>query len=83
MKPIKAEISETKKKICSPVAVENLLDDTVSSAVFSTIRRLLKVYVYLSQRLLLTHFSKMNLTMTKKRCSLNSINLDALMQILF
>ena len=28
-------------------------------------------------------FSKINPIMTKKRCSLNSINLDALMQILF
>ena len=45
MKVIKAELSEIKKKMCSPVAVENLLDDTVLSTAFPTIRRLLKVYV--------------------------------------
>ena len=45
MKVIKAELSEIKKKMCSPMAVENLLDDTVLSTAFPTIRRLLKVYV--------------------------------------
>ena len=45
MKVIKAELSEIKKKMCSPMAVENLLDDTVLSTAFPTIRRLLRVYV--------------------------------------
>ena len=35
MKPIKAEISEAKKKICSPVAVENLLDDSLICCFFN------------------------------------------------
>ena len=45
MKATEAELSETKKKMSSPVAVENLLYDTVLSAAFPTIWRLLKVYV--------------------------------------
>ena len=45
VKVIEAEWSEIKKKMCSPMAVENLLDDTVLSTAFPTIWRLLKVYV--------------------------------------
>ena len=45
MKAIEAELSEKKKKMCSPVVLENLLDDTVLPAAFPTIQRLLKVFV--------------------------------------
>ena len=85
MKAIEAELSEIKKKMCSPVAVENLLDDAVLSTTFPTIWRLLKVYVIIpfSEAIVERGFSKMNLIMTQKRCSLDSINLDALMQISF
>ena len=85
MKAIEAELSEIKKKICSPVVVENLLDDTVLSAAFPTIQRLLKVYViiHFSEAVVEKVFSKMNLIMTKRRRSLDSINLDALLQISF
>ena len=81
MKAIEAELLERKKKMCSPVAVENLLDNTVLSAAFPTIQRLLKVYAVIpfSEAVVERGFSKMNLIMTKKRCSLDSINLDALM----
>ena len=63
------------------MAVENLLDDTVISTAFPTIRRFLKVYVIIpfSEAVVERGFSKMNFIMTKKRCSLSSINLDALM----
>ena len=66
--------------MCSPVAVENLLDDTVLSTAFPTIRRLLKVYVIIpfSEAAVERAFSKINPIMTK-RCSLNSINLHPLM----
>ena len=62
--------------MCSPVAVESLLDDTVLSAAFPTIRRLIKVYVILpySEAVVERGFSKVNLIMTKKKCSLDSIN---------
>ena len=85
MKAIEVELSEIKKKMCSPVAVENLLDDAVLSTTFPTIWRLLKVYVIIpfSEAIVERGFSKMNLIMTQKRCSLDSINLDALMQISF
>ena len=65
--------------------VENLLDDTVLSAAFPTIQRLLKVYVIMpfSEAVVEKVFSKMNLIMTKRRHSLDSINLDALLQISF
>ena len=65
--------------------VENLLDDTVLSAAFPTIQRLLKVYVIIpfSEAVVEKVFSKMNLIMTKRRHSLDSINLDALLQISF
>ena len=71
--------------MCRPVAVENLLDDTVLSTAFPIIQRLLKVYVIIpfSEAVVERGFSKMNLIMTKKRCSLDSINLDALMRISF
>ena len=61
--------------MCSPVAVENLLDDTVLSTAFSTIRRLLKVYIIISFSDVAVErgFSKMNLIMTERRCSLYSI----------
>ena len=67
------------------MAVENLLDDTVLSTAFPNIRRLLKFYVIIpfSEAVIERSFSKINLIMTKKRCSLDSINLDALMRILF
>ena len=83
MKAIEAELSETKKKMSSPVAVENLLYDTVLSAAFPTIWRLLKVYVIIpfSEAVVERSFVKMNFIMTKKRCSLDKINLDAVMQI--
>ena len=70
--------------MCSPVAVESLLDDTVLSAAFPTIRRLIKFYVILpySEDVVERGFSKVNLIMTKKKCSLDSINLDAFMPIL-
>ena len=86
MKAIEAELSEIKKKMCSPVAVENLLDDTVLSTAFPTIRRLLRVYVIIpfSEAVVERGFSKwMNLIVTEKRCSLDSIDLDALMQTSF
>ena len=85
MKAIEAELSEIKKKICSPVAFENPLDDAVLYTAFPTIWRLLKVYVIIpfSEAVVERGFSKMNLIMTQKRCSLDSINLDALMQISF
>ena len=69
----------------SPVVVKNLLDDTVLSTAFPTIWRLLKVYVIIpfSKAIVERGFSKMNLIMTKKRCSLDSVNMDALMRILF
>ena len=65
--------------------VENLLDDTVLSAAFPTIQRLLKVYViiHFSEAVVEKVFSKMNLIMTKRRRSLDSINLDALLQFHF
>ena len=65
--------------------VENLLDDTVLSAAFPTIQRLLKVYVIIpfSEAVVEKVFSKMNLIMTKRRHSLDSIKLDALLQISF
>ena len=83
MKATEAELSETKKKMSSPVAVENLLYDTVLSAAFPTIWRLLKVYVIIpfSEAVVERSFVKMNFIMTKKRCSLDTINLDAVMQI--
>ena len=64
-----AELSEIKKKMYSPVVVENLLD-TVLSAAFPTIQRLLKVYVLVpfSEAVVERGFSKMNPIMTKKRC---------------
>ena len=67
------------------MAVESLLDATVLSAAFPTIRRLLKVYVIIpySEAVVERGFSKVNLIMTKKKCSLDSINLDAFMPILF
>ena len=86
MKAIEAELSEIKKKMCSPVAVENLLDDTVLSTAFPTIRRLLRVYVIIpfSEAVVERGFSKwMNLIVTEKRFSLDSIDLDALMQTSF
>ena len=81
MKAIEVELSEIKKKMCSPVAIENLLDDTVLSTAFPTIWRLLKVYVIIpfSEVVVERGFSKMNLIMTKKRCPLDSINLETLM----
>ena len=64
MKVTEAELSEIKKE-----PVENLLD-TVLSAAFPTIQRLLKVYVIVpfSEAVVQRGFSKMNLIMTKKRC---------------
>ena len=78
---IEAELSEIKKKTCSPAVVKNLLDDTVLSTAFPAIWRLFKVYVIIpfSEAVVERGFSKMNFIMTKKRCSLSSINLDALM----
>ena len=69
MKVTEAELSEIKKKMYSPVVVENLLD-TVLSAAFPTIQKLLKVYVLVpfSEAVVERGFSKMNLIMTKKRC---------------
>ena len=57
--------------MCSPVAVKNLLHDTVQSAAFSTIQTLLKVYVIMtfSETVVERSFSKINLIMTKNRCS--------------
>ena len=85
MKAIDIELSEIKKKMCRPMVVENLLDDTVLSAAFPTIQQLLKVHVILpfSRAVVERGFCKMNLIMIKRRCSFNSINLDVLMQILF
>ena len=56
--------------MCSPVAVENLLHDTVQSGAFSTIQTLLKVYVIMtfSETVVERSFSKINLIMTKNRC---------------
>ena len=70
--------------MCSPVAVETCLKIVLSTA-FTTIWRLLKVYIIIpfSEAVVERAFSKINPIMTEKRCSLNSINLDALMQILF
>ena len=70
--------------MCNPAAVETCLV-TVLSTTFPTIRRLLTVYVIIpfSEAVVERAFSKINPIMTKKRCSLNSIKLDALMQILF
>ena len=67
------------------MAVENLLDDTVLSTAFPNIRRLLKFYVIIpfSEAVIERSFSKINLIMTKKSCSLDSINLGALMRISF
>ena len=69
MKVTEAELSEIKKKMCSPLVVENLLD-TVLSAAFPTIQRLLKIYVIVpfSEAVVERSFSKMNFIMTKKRC---------------
>ena len=69
----------------SPGAVENVLDNTVLPTAFRTIKRLLKVYIIIlsSEAVIERGFSKMNLIMTKKRCSLDSIILDTLMQISF
>ena len=69
----------------SPGAVENVLDNTVLPTAFRTIKRLLKVYIIIpsSEAVVERGLSKMNLIMTKKRCSLDSINLDTLMRILF
>ena len=66
--------------MCSPMAVENLLDDTVLSTAFPTIWRLLKVYVIIpfSEAVVKRDLSKINFITTKKRCSLDSINLDTL-----
>ena len=85
MKVIKVELSQIKRKMCNPVVVKNLLDDTVLSTAFPTIWRSLKVYVIIpfSKAVVERGFSKMNLIMTKKRCSLDSVNLDALMRISF
>ena len=70
VKVIEAELSEITKKMCSLVAVEYLLDDTALSTAFPTICRLLKVYVIIpfSEAVVERCFSKMNVTMTKKRC---------------
>ena len=69
----------------SPGAVENVLDNTVLPTTFRTIKRLLKVYIIIlsSEAVIERGFSKMNLIMTKKRCSLDLIILDTLMQISF
>ena len=69
----------------SPGAVENVLDNTVLPTAFQTIKRLLKVYIIIPspEAVVERRFSKMNLIMTKKRCSVDSINLDTLMQISF
>ena len=65
------------------MAVEHLLDKIVLSAAFPNIRRWVKVYVILpfSGVAFERGFPKMNF-MTKRRCSLDSVNLDALMRIL-
>ena len=85
MKAIEGELSQVKRKMCSPVVVKNLLDDTVLSTAFPTIWRSLKVYVIIpfSKAVIEKGFSKMNLIMSKKRCSLDSVNLDALRRISF
>ena len=64
--------------------IENLYD-TVLSTAFPTIRRLLKVYVIIpfSEAVVERGLSKINFIMTKKRCSLDSINLDTLKRISF
>ena len=61
-----------------------MFDDTVLSAAFPTIWRLLKVYVIIpfSKAVVEMDFSKMNFIMTKKY-SLDSINLNVLMPISF
>ena len=64
--------------------IENLYD-TVLSTAFPTIRRLLKVYVIIpfSEAVVERGLSKINFIMTKKSCSLDSINLDTLKRISF
>ena len=66
--------------MCSPVAIENLFYDSVLSTAFPTIWRLLKVYVIIpfSEAVVKRDLSKINFITTKKRCSLDSINLDTL-----
>ena len=77
------QIKEVDEKITCPLTVEDLLADKVVAAAFPTVRRLLKIYLLLpqSEAVVERGFSKMKLTMTKQRTSLDSKSLDALMRL--
>ena len=80
---LKNAINETDEKIKFPITVEDLLKDKVDSTAFTTVRRLLKIYILLpqSEAVVERGFSKMKLTMTKQHTSLDSRNLDVLMRL--
>ena len=60
------------------MAVENLFEDSPIYC-FSNHPEIAYVIIPFSEAVVERGFSKMNFIMTKKRCSLSSINLDALM----
>ena len=64
------------------MAVENLFEDSPIYC-FSNHPEIAYVIIPFSEAVVERGFSKMNFIMTKKRCSLSSINLDALMWISF
>ena len=68
-----------------PLTTKELLNDTVVSSAFPTIRYLLKLFILvpMSEAIVEQGFSKMKLIMSDKRTRLDDKSLDALMRISF
>ena len=79
------ELLGIQNKQKEPLTTKELLNDTVVSSAFPTIRYLLKVFILLpmSEVIVEQGFSKMKLIMSDKRTRLDDKSSDALMRICF
>ena len=79
------ELLGIQNKQKEPLTTKELLNDTVVSSAFPTIRYLLKVFILLpmSEVIVEQGFSKMKLIMSDKRTRLDDKSSDALMRISF
>ena len=79
------ELLGIQNKQKEPLTTKELLNDSVVSSAFPTIRYLLKLFILvpMSEAIVERGFSKMKLIMTDKRTRLDDKSLDALMRISF
>ena len=83
MKEAEHELSLIAEKVHNPLSVEDLLQDSVIETAFSSIPRLLKIYVLIpmSEAIVERGVSKMGQIVAKKRTALDDNSLEMLMRI--